>query len=101
MSSYLVRIVLHDGNWDDYEGLHQHMERVGFSRQILADSGVWYHLPQAEYLVQGDFSFEAVIQAAAQAAELTGKRHSVFVSDVKSFRWQGLTPVAQTIPAAR
>lgn len=46
MVTYTTRVELRDNaNWDQYNRLHAEMERRGFSRTIVADDGVRYHLP--------------------------------------------------------
>lgn len=50
MSTFIVRVELHDAEPSDYEELHKKMESAGFQRQITADSGKIYQLPDAEYI---------------------------------------------------
>ena len=48
MDSYLIRVEMHDKNFD-YNQLHQEMKNCNFIKQIQSDSGTWYDLPEAEY----------------------------------------------------
>ena len=51
MHSYLVRIELQNPLLFDYTTLHQEMGKVGFKRTIQANTGIEYHLPNAEYVI--------------------------------------------------
>ena len=50
MDSYLIRVEMHDKHFD-YNLLHREMKRHGCLKQIKADDGTWYDLPEAEYCV--------------------------------------------------
>ncbi len=39
MSTFIVRVELHDAEPEDYDELHDKMESAGYQRQIIADSG--------------------------------------------------------------
>lgn len=93
MTQFTVRIELHDAQWPDYDTLHAAMERQGFSRLITADDGRTYHLPWAEYDATANLSAMQVLGLAQQAANNTGKKNSVLVTEAKSRAWSGL-PVA-------
>jgi hypothetical protein len=90
MSLFTVRIELHDAQWSDYEGLHSAMQRQGFSRQIAADNGQQYHMPWAEYNGAAALSSMQVLNIAQVAANSTGKKHAVLVTEAKSRAWSGL-----------
>ncbi|MGD0796340.1 MAG: hypothetical protein ABR910_01335 [Acidobacteriaceae bacterium] len=91
MAQFTVRIELHGAQWEDYEALHSAMQRKGFSRQITADSGRTYLMPWAEYDATASLSSMEVLGAAQQAANSTGKKNAVLVTEVKSRAWSGLT----------
>jgi hypothetical protein len=55
MSYYTTRVELHYATYEDYENLRGAMQRAGFSRLVVGDDGETYHLPTAEYFVQGDY----------------------------------------------
>jgi hypothetical protein len=90
MSYYITRVELHYATYADYENLHATMQRAGFSRVVVGNDGQTYHLPTAEYVVQGDYDVAAVRNAAARAAATTGKRFAVIVTKGSSLSWQGL-----------
>ena len=90
MSYYVTRVELHYATYQDYESLHAAMQRVGFSRFIVGDDGETYRLPTAEYVIVGDYDIAAVRNAAAKAAETTGKRFAIVVTKGANVSWQGL-----------
>src|SRR5438034_883242 len=67
MAAFMVRVELHGATEADYEVLHEAMEEVGFSRKVQGESRTWYHLPTAEYHLEGKYTTAAVI-AKAQTA---------------------------------
>ncbi len=94
MAQFTVRIELHDAQWADYDTLHAAMERQGFSRLITADDGRRYQLPLAEYDSTANLTSSRVLEIAQTAANSTGKRNSVLVTEAKSRAWSGL-PIAR------
>jgi hypothetical protein len=90
MASFTVRIELHKASWDDYNTLHAAMERRGFSRLVRADDGRTFRLPWAEYDGTGNLTCAQVRDVAQEAANETGKRSSVFVTEAASRAWSGL-----------
>lgn len=94
MSSYIVRVELHHANYADYETLHAAMTRAGFSRTIAADNGTVYHLPTAEYAASSAGDALAVLKAARNAADTTGKAYGILVAATAGTAWVGLAQVA-------
>jgi len=90
MSLFTVRIELHDAQWADYEGLHSAMQRQGFSRQITADDGRQYQMPWAEYNAAAALTSMQVLNIAQVAANGTGKKNAILVTEAKSRAWAGL-----------
>jgi hypothetical protein len=90
MAQFTVRIELHDAQWDDYSVLHSAMESKGFSRLIRGDNGQTYRMPWAEYNGTASFTCEQVRNIAQEAANQTGKKSSVFVTEAVSRAWSGL-----------
>jgi hypothetical protein len=80
MNQFITRVELHDANEGDYEILHEKMEEFGFSRTILSDRNVEYHLPTAEYYFGGNNTPEKVCQLAIKAATKTKRKHSILLS---------------------
>jgi hypothetical protein len=93
MASFTVRVELHSANFDDYNVLHEAMESAGFSRQITSDDGITYHLPWAEYNMEGSLTPTQVRQAAHRAAQQTGRNFAVLVTEASRRAWSGLTTV--------
>jgi len=94
MAQFTVRVELHDAQWTDYDTLHAAMERHGFSRLITADDGRTYQLPWAEYNASGNLTSMQVLGIAQNAANTTGRKNSVLVTEAKTRAWSSL-------PAAR
>ena len=91
MAQFTVRVELHDAQWTDYNTLHAAMERNGFSRQVKGDDGGTYELPWAEYDAVANLSSMQVLAIAQSAANTTGKRNSILVTEVRSRAWSGLS----------
>jgi hypothetical protein len=90
MAQFTVRVELHEAKWEDYERLHAEMEEKGFSRLIKADDGKTYHLPWAEYDGAGNLTNSQVRDIARTAANITGKRNAILVTESKGRSWVGL-----------
>lgn len=68
MTSYTVRVELHDADGSDYDDLHNEMAKQGFSKTIQLD-GVEHDLPTAEYsLIAYGITASAVLTKAQAAA---------------------------------
>ncbi len=96
MASFIVRIVLHSKPPEhaDYDKLHDAMEDTGFSRQIDNDEdGVWYHLPPAEYIIEGSYTLPQVCNKAKAAAKSVDPKYGILTAEVTNYRWIGLEPV--------
>ena len=94
MAQFITRVELHDyATGDEYETLHTAMQKEGFIRNILATDGKYYHMLTAEYNMNANIPAEDVRALAVKAAKTTGKRHSVFVSEIQRCVWIGLTEV--------
>lgn len=86
---YLVRIELHDAQWNHYETLHQQMERAGFAHTIKGDSGNFHQLPDATYAAQNtQADMRTVYNTAYSAATKTGRKFGLIVVDYNSARWE-------------
>lgn len=92
MATFTTRVELHKADNDDYETLHEAMERRGFSRFITSGDGKTYHLPTAEYDYSGDKSRGEVLELAKAAASETNKKYAVLVTESRGRTWSGLTP---------
>ena len=56
MALYLVRVELFNANGEDYNELHDQMERRGLYRQIKADNGGLYDMPSGTYFGESELS---------------------------------------------
>jgi len=90
MSKFITRVELHGATNVDYLVLHQEMRKRNFSQIIRGDDGKLYQLPPAEYFSFGDIQGEDVRELARDAADLTGKRSAVLVSEYRAAFWVGL-----------
>jgi len=92
MASYTVRVVLVDGEWDDYEKLHGAMAKHGFKKTIVSDDGTEYDLPPAEYnLVNSALKRSEVLERAKIAAATTQLKYQVLVTESAGRTWYNLT----------
>jgi len=95
LETFLVRVELHGSPTSkDYDKLHAKMEAKGFSRTITGSSGTEYHLPHAEYELEGDFTKSEVLQKAKDAASQVWSDFGVMVTQSKGQSWNGLEKVA-------
>jgi len=90
MARFTVRVELHEAKWEGYERLHAEMEVKGFCRLIKADDGKTYLLPWAEYNGAGNLTNSQVRDIARTAANSTGKRNAVLVTESNGRTWVGL-----------
>ncbi|MGD1072635.1 MAG: DUF2622 domain-containing protein [Bryobacteraceae bacterium] len=93
MPSFTTRVELHQASYQDYERLHAVMERAGFSRYITSDKSVTYHLPTAEYDKSGSFTSAQILNQAKAAANSTGRKNGVLVTESNGRTWDGLDEV--------
>lgn len=95
MASFTVRVVLHgaEHSEDGYKELHAAMKKSGFSRYITSDDGTKYHMPLAEYNFEGNKSADEVRFLARDAADGTGYKNAVLVTESERRAWIGLTSV--------
>lgn len=93
MATFTTRVELHHADEDDYEILHEAMERKGFSRLITSEKGTSYHLPTAEYNYIGSATRDAVLAAAKAAATQTKRKFAVLITESQRRTWVGLKPV--------
>src|SRR5438874_2336820 len=91
MANYLATVQMHLGVPEDYERLHASMKQRGYLRQITGEDGVFYQLPAGTYLVTGSSAnLEVALRAAVDAANETGKKCGVMVTDWNAVTWSGL-----------
>jgi hypothetical protein len=90
MASFTVRVELHDGDSDDYDVLHGVLKTKGFTNTIVGDSGAKYRLPPAEYNYVGSVTRQDVAGMAKAAANVTGLKSAVLVTESAGRYWDGL-----------
>jgi hypothetical protein len=91
MANYLARVELQLASPEDYEKLHSSMQLRGYARNITGEDGVVYQLPAGTYFVTGtSAALSVALNAAVDAANETGKKSAVLVTDWNSVRWFGL-----------
>ncbi|EKW0740513.1 Uncharacterised protein [Citrobacter freundii] len=94
MTSYTVRVELHDAEGSDYDDLHEEMAKQGFSKTILLN-GVEHDLPTAEYsLIENGTTASAVLKKANTAAQKVQSepKPSIIVTETEKPRMtSGLT----------
>lgn len=93
MATFTTRVELHYANDDDYETLHAAMEKEGFSRTVVSDDGITYHLPTAEYNRSGNLTRKQVLDSAKKASVKTGRSYSVLVTESRGRTWHNLDTV--------
>jgi hypothetical protein len=91
MANYIARVELNLAVPEDYERLNLSMQKRGYARKITGEDGVIYQLPIGTYFVTETTAvLEIALRAAVEAADETGKKSAVIVTDWNSARWSGL-----------
>jgi hypothetical protein len=97
MSSFTIRVELHDANSQHYVDMAKDLARQGITDVITADNGTSYTMSPAEYNYIGNASADDVLEAVKASAAKTGRRYAVFVTEAIRRTWVGL----QQVPARR
>ena len=93
MTRYTVRVELHDADDDDYESLHEAMEKKGFVRWVESNDGSKYRLPTAEYNMDSStLDRSQVLDRAKAAAESVKPKPTpwIVVTESAGRNWSGL-----------
>ena len=93
MSSFTIRVELHDANWQHYVDMAKDLASQGITDVIAADSGTSYKMPPAEYNYVGNASADNVLEAAKASAAKTGRPYAVLVTEATRRTWVGLEPI--------
>lgn len=93
MSSFTIRVELHNAQAQHYTELEKDLAKQGITDVIVADDGSCYKLPPAEYNYIGQGSIDDVLNATRASAARTGKANAVFVTEAVRRKWQGLNIV--------
>jgi len=94
MTTFIVRVELHGADAEDYENLHEHMERKGYQRHITADSGNEYQLPDAEYIRVSSTAMNVtrIANEVYEIASSVNDAPGVLVTEAASIEVMGLRP---------
>ena len=95
MTSYTVRIELHNADEDDYSSLHEAMEGKGFVRWIAGRNGSRSRLPTAEYnLADTTLDRSEVLDRARTTANSVKPQPTpwIYVTQSAGRTWSGLDP---------
>jgi hypothetical protein len=91
MANYMARVELQRAVPGDYERLNLSMQQRGYAQKITGEDGVIYQLPTGTYFVTDTSAvLEVALHAAVEAADETGKKSAVVVTDWTSARCSGL-----------
>ena len=90
ISNFTVRVELHSADEPDYELLHSKMEEAGFTRTIEGRGKKLWAFPKAEYNLEGGGDKQDVLKAARAAAESTGRKYSILVTESNGRTWWNL-----------
>ncbi|MBJ2111316.1 hypothetical protein JFQ86_00610 [Serratia ureilytica] len=87
MASFTVRVELKNSDWDTYNKLHEKMRLSGYSRQVRGDNGVFYQLPDAEYVATKTLSVVQVHGEVLAIAKSLNSGPHVFVTEALRWYW--------------
>ena len=93
MASFTTRVELHNADSEDYDKLHEYMEKEGFSRKITSSDEITYQLPTAEYNYLGEINISDLLDKAEVAAKKTKKTFEIQVTQSVGRKWIGLTKI--------
>ncbi|WP_250538795.1 MULTISPECIES: hypothetical protein [unclassified Caballeronia] len=94
MARFIVRVELHNANWNEYQLLHAAMTLHGLGRQITSSDGVRYDLPPAEYYGDLNMTRADVLARVKIAAGSVKPAYSVLVTESIASDWFNL-PISQ------
>ncbi|HEY1866162.1 MAG TPA: type V toxin-antitoxin system endoribonuclease antitoxin GhoS [Candidatus Acidoferrales bacterium] len=91
MANYMATVELRLAGSAEYEQLDLSMGQRGYVRKITGEDGVIYQLPAGMYFVTNSSAkLEVALRAAVEAAEETGKKAGVMVTEWREVSWSGL-----------
>jgi len=100
VARYIVRVELHDtgDRSKAYDALHHEMGKHAF-KQTITESRITYNLPSAEYAYHhaGEIRIEEVLRKAKAAADSTGKKYAILVSEIKDCMFDGLEKTSKAL----
>ncbi|MFY2642508.1 hypothetical protein ACOTDF_13215 [Achromobacter insuavis] len=91
MSSFTIRIELHNANTEKHAELDKIMESNGFQRNIVSDLGTTYSLPTGEYNFIGNEDRSTLLKKIKAAAAPLKINYSVLITESKGRTWFNLS----------
>jgi len=88
MLSFTIRVELHGAVEDDYDDLHEAMEKQSFVRCVKTTKGL-RELPPGTYYGPST-SVDTALDEVREAVKTTGKRSSIFVAQTETWTSSGL-----------
>ncbi|MBP1035850.1 hypothetical protein J8631_09790 [Serratia fonticola] len=88
MADYAARVEIFNASADDYESLHEGMKAIGFSKEIIGDSGKISALPDGMYVgsrSENEYDVREMIKRIADP--LSSKSAAIFVCSF--VEWSG------------
>lgn len=93
MAYHVIRVELHDANWQQYVDLHKKLQVHNITDIIVAGDGTRYKLPPAEYNYNGSLTRDQVYGLVTTAAAQVVKSYAVVVTEAVSSIFIGLEKV--------
>jgi hypothetical protein len=94
MALYIIRVELHDAQWQHYVEMAKDLATKGITDVIAGSDGNSYKMPPAEYNYVGSENIDAVFDAVRASANKTGKSNAVFVTEATRTKWVGMEVVS-------
>ena len=94
MAIFTIRVELHNAQLSHYLALAKSLQASGIVDVVKDDtSGVLYKMSPGEYSYVGNATLDTVFNACTAAANATGLKNAVFVSECSARKWIGLPVV--------
>ncbi|WP_437613851.1 hypothetical protein [Erwinia sp. V71] len=88
MTSFTVRVELHQATYDDMAQLHDMLIAQGYSNIITDPLGKRFYLPLKEYVLESDDTTAGqVLQQVRRMAESVRPQPKVLVTEAASCHW--------------
>jgi len=96
MAKFIVRVTLHeikDLDHENYATLHEEMEKALFLKKIKSKTGVWYHLPPAEYFIEKNDTLDKIYDKVKSILDSINLNYGFIVFKHEKAKWCGLKRV--------
>tara|TARA_R110000796_G_scaffold95459_2_gene200668 strand:+ start:11139 stop:11417 length:279 start_codon:yes stop_codon:yes gene_type:complete len=87
MDKFIIRVVLHSADSEDYERLHELMEAKRYSRQLKDVNGQVFQLPDAEYYAEKPLSALSVRNEVKNLSDSIVPGSFVLVTKADDISW--------------